>query len=249
VDEQALLRAILADPADDTVRLAYADWLDEHAEADRAAFIRVQIELARLPEADPRRTALREREAELFEVLRQERLSKELPAESARYGGQYCGHYRRGFLANISLEVSSETVAEFRALAPALFALSPVEELTIVGAVSQANWNDYWNGTRSLDYLATEPVRELADVPELARLSILNAASPASDIDAICRAIIASPHLRNLRQLHILNRYPSFETLNGLNDGGTDEFLVDPIAAETQAELRAAFGDRVTWDA
>lgn len=29
-DEPALLAAILADPADDTVRLAYADWCDEH---------------------------------------------------------------------------------------------------------------------------------------------------------------------------------------------------------------------------
>jgi uncharacterized protein (TIGR02996 family) len=247
VDEQALLRAIIADPADDTVRLAYADWLDEHAEPDRAAFIRVQIELARLAEGDARRAALAAHEAELFEVLRQERLRKEVPSELAPYGGQYCAHYRRGFLASISLEVSSESVAAFRSAAPALFMHAPVEELSLWGA-PVADWNSHWNGTQSLGALAPEEVRDIAEVPELVGLSILNVASPALRIDELCRAIIASPHLRNLRRLHLRNRYPSFETLNGLN-GGQTEFLVDPIAPATQAELRAAFGDRVTWDA
>lgn len=44
----ALLRAIGAAPDDDTPRLVAADWLDEHGDADRAAFIRAQVELARL---------------------------------------------------------------------------------------------------------------------------------------------------------------------------------------------------------
>lgn len=37
-----LLRAICERPACDTVRLAYADWLEENGSADRAAFIRLQ---------------------------------------------------------------------------------------------------------------------------------------------------------------------------------------------------------------
>lgn len=45
---QALLRAVLTVPEDDTVRLALADWLDEHSAADRAEFVRVQCELARI---------------------------------------------------------------------------------------------------------------------------------------------------------------------------------------------------------
>ncbi|MDB5311649.1 MAG: hypothetical protein JWO38_5851 [Gemmataceae bacterium] len=45
-EERALLAAIIADPDDDTVRLVYADWLDEHDRPERAEFIRVQIELA-----------------------------------------------------------------------------------------------------------------------------------------------------------------------------------------------------------
>lgn len=41
-----LLSAVCADPADDGVRLAAADWLEEHGEAERSEFIRVQMELA-----------------------------------------------------------------------------------------------------------------------------------------------------------------------------------------------------------
>jgi uncharacterized protein (TIGR02996 family) len=45
-DEAAFLRAICAEPADDTPRLVYADWLEEHGQGERAEFIRVQVELA-----------------------------------------------------------------------------------------------------------------------------------------------------------------------------------------------------------
>lgn len=45
-----LLAAILAAPADDNVRLVYADYLQEQGASSRAEFIRVQVELARGPE-------------------------------------------------------------------------------------------------------------------------------------------------------------------------------------------------------
>jgi uncharacterized protein (TIGR02996 family) len=48
-DWLALAAAIRANPADDLPRLVAADWLDEHKEAERAAFIRVQCELVKLP--------------------------------------------------------------------------------------------------------------------------------------------------------------------------------------------------------
>lgn len=47
-DERAFLRAICAEPGDDTPRLAFADWLDEHDQAERAEFIRVQCRVATL---------------------------------------------------------------------------------------------------------------------------------------------------------------------------------------------------------
>src|SRR5207253_4331362 len=63
-EEAALLRAIVERPEDDGVRLVYADWLEEHGQPERADFIRVQIELARLPVDDPRRPDLEARLSE-----------------------------------------------------------------------------------------------------------------------------------------------------------------------------------------
>jgi uncharacterized protein (TIGR02996 family) len=42
-DEEAMLAAIRENPADDTVRLAYADWLDEHGRGAQAARMRADI--------------------------------------------------------------------------------------------------------------------------------------------------------------------------------------------------------------
>ncbi len=47
-DWHVLLAAVLADTADDTLRLAAADFLEENGDPDRARFIRIQIELAQL---------------------------------------------------------------------------------------------------------------------------------------------------------------------------------------------------------
>ncbi len=51
-DRDALLRAIINHPDEDTPRLVYADWLDEHGEAKRAACIRAQVEHHRTAQAD-----------------------------------------------------------------------------------------------------------------------------------------------------------------------------------------------------
>jgi uncharacterized protein (TIGR02996 family) len=65
---EAIFQCILDNPEDDTPRLVYADWLDEHGDPDRAEFIRVQIELARLAPDAPRREALSARESELLKA-------------------------------------------------------------------------------------------------------------------------------------------------------------------------------------
>jgi uncharacterized protein (TIGR02996 family) len=52
-DDEALLRAVLADPADEAPRLVYADWLDERGDA-RGAYLRLDLELARSTVRDAR---------------------------------------------------------------------------------------------------------------------------------------------------------------------------------------------------
>ncbi len=48
-DRRALMAAIVTAPGDDTPRLVLADWLEEHGEADRAKFIRLQCWATRPP--------------------------------------------------------------------------------------------------------------------------------------------------------------------------------------------------------
>jgi len=42
-EERGLLEVIHAAPRDDGLRLVYADWLEEHADPDRAVFIRLSV--------------------------------------------------------------------------------------------------------------------------------------------------------------------------------------------------------------
>jgi uncharacterized protein (TIGR02996 family) len=65
-DLRALLAATVADPADDTIRLAYADCLEEHGNAARAAFIRLQIEAERHHPDSATRAALEAQTQALF---------------------------------------------------------------------------------------------------------------------------------------------------------------------------------------
>jgi uncharacterized protein (TIGR02996 family) len=66
--ESAFLRDIHEHPDDDDVRLIYADWLAENGQPERAEFIRIQIELEKLPQWSGRARALRVQESKLFDT-------------------------------------------------------------------------------------------------------------------------------------------------------------------------------------
>jgi uncharacterized protein (TIGR02996 family) len=57
-EERDLLRAIAHDPDDDAPRLVFSDWLEEHGQPERAAFIRTQVRLGTLTEDSPERREL-----------------------------------------------------------------------------------------------------------------------------------------------------------------------------------------------
>jgi len=52
--DDAFLQDILTHPDDDTIRLIYADWLDDHNDP-RGRLLHLQVELARMAREDPRR--------------------------------------------------------------------------------------------------------------------------------------------------------------------------------------------------
>jgi uncharacterized protein (TIGR02996 family) len=70
--EDAFLRALQERPNDDTTRLIFADWLDEHGDEAgraRAAFIRLDTEFAALREDDPARARMGKRRRRLAEQI------------------------------------------------------------------------------------------------------------------------------------------------------------------------------------
>jgi uncharacterized protein (TIGR02996 family) len=58
--DEAFIQDIVAHPKDDALRLIYADWLDEQGDP-RAAFLRLDVEMAALPDTDKRKERLRKR--------------------------------------------------------------------------------------------------------------------------------------------------------------------------------------------
>ncbi len=62
-DEDAFLAKILSNPADNVTRLVYADWLEERGDAEsvtKSRFLRIDHELAQLPDNHPRQMLFRD---------------------------------------------------------------------------------------------------------------------------------------------------------------------------------------------
>jgi uncharacterized protein (TIGR02996 family) len=155
-EREAFLRAILEDPADDTPRLAFADWLTDQGEGPRAEFIRVQVELRQYPlaieEAKPggaipatkRYGQLRTRERELL-------LARNDGGATNRWAwGHHVSHligepwsadsvqFRRGFVESVTL-----TAADFLRHAEALFRAQPITRVTLSDIdLSLGSWHE-----------------------------------------------------------------------------------------------------------
>jgi uncharacterized protein (TIGR02996 family) len=117
IDEQrALWAAIRANPADETPRLVYADWLQEHGDEARAEFIRVQCELGKLPydrrKQRKRRAELEAKESALLAAHKRHwveelRAAVEAPERGAGFDWTARLQFGRGFLAALYLNLSS----------------------------------------------------------------------------------------------------------------------------------------------
>jgi uncharacterized protein (TIGR02996 family) len=160
--DEAFLGAILEDPDDDTPRLVYADWLDEHGNAERAELIRLQIEHARLDPDDPRRWDLARREKALLDAGGKSWLEN-LPAW-AREGRCW---FRRGFVAEVTA-----TVDQFLAGAAELRHATPLEGVALrqaAGRLSDVAGSPALAGLAHLDLSDSNSVLRAADVQALVR--------------------------------------------------------------------------------
>ena len=99
-DERPFLDAVFDRYADDRPRLVYADFLADAGEPERAELVRVQLALARLPEDDPRRPALADRQAEL--------LARNRAAWTAHLAGLVVSaDFRRGVPDSVSADAAT----------------------------------------------------------------------------------------------------------------------------------------------
>ena len=145
MDEQAaILSAVAAYPADDTPRLAYADWLDDHADdlpdpaaaRTRAEFVRVQCEVKRL-EDDHTSTQL-QGYADLYR-RQDDLLTRHRRDLLGPLGDDLTEHdvvFDRGFPAKLTLDIR-----RFYKHAAAIAALTPRPDVCVTGAgAAPSDW-------------------------------------------------------------------------------------------------------------
>lgn len=154
---EAFLKDIVENPDDDSVRLIYADWLEENGQAERAEFIRVQVELAR----HPMNQALQQRNRQLRETNR-DRWRAELP----KLRGILWQRFWRGFVSGADVL----TWKHFRLHADAMFAATPIQFLRLIGLnpahCQELVFSPYLSRLQGLDLSLSRPgdtgVRTLA---------------------------------------------------------------------------------------
>ena len=182
IDEQVLLSTIIAAPDDDRPRLAYADWLEEHGQRDRARLIRVQIELARLPENKGDPTAL-QIEVEQLEAVCEKTLP---PLEGITWGS-----FERGIVRS----VYADTPATFHRHASCIAEMGAVDRLAL---------------EKTEDFAALAQVSSLARFTEL-RIwdsddphTYARNGDPGHRFNDDLQAVLASPHCPRLRNLELV---------------------------------------------
>lgn len=184
-EADALRSAVVANPDDDTPRLIFADWLDEHGQPDRAAFIRMQIDAAR---AEPWSPAAREAEhrADAVYGLGQ-------PDWKPDWAESLAVQYHRGFVEGITVDAHA-----FPQLAERVFEQFPLRTLTLSrpwiaedgvfsNSLNKAFGHPFLRRIHRLELnrvnIAPEELYALSDSPHLADLHELSLSGNPLSVD------------------------------------------------------------------
>jgi uncharacterized protein (TIGR02996 family) len=249
-EDEGLLQEIVAYPEDDTPRLVYADWLEDHDQPERAEFIRLQIEVARIELADshgPRTSCL------LFEGRSPHahlRLSGVAPGWHLRnnpqadqlrnrawellrkhgleWGAAFRNRAREHCWRRGLVEEVTATARKLLTHAATWFRLAPIRTLTL---------------SRTGDLLA-----RVAALPELGRLAELHLwRNDLGDREAAVLA--ASPHLAGLKVLEL--RYNQIGPAGAAALAGSPhlgqlvslDLYANPVGPDGVTVLRQRFGE------
>jgi uncharacterized protein (TIGR02996 family) len=193
---RAFLDAIQEHPDDDLHRLAWADWLDDHGQDARAAFVRAQLEAARLGPDDPRRDELEDAADDLL---------AEHEAEWAGRVGMLALEWRwsRGCIEHVT--VGADALLEH---GEELFAAMPIRRVRLLADADE------------LARLADWPLLGRVESLELAHSKESSMFATPYLRDGAILSLLASPHLGRLAALDLRGQGVEGPALQAILDGG-----------------------------
>lgn len=176
---ESFLYAIINQTDDDTVRLVYADWLEERGDRERADFIRIQIELKTLNvNEDSRRRTLIAKEKILLSKNQDEWLK---PFQ----GLVNSVEFHRGFVENVTMEDT-----QFIEQSDFVFTIAPI---------IRVKFGYFWNNVPGL----LKRLRNCTCIEQIAYIDLLFGCYQAND--AWLQQLAESPILlHRLNTLHIV---------------------------------------------
>jgi uncharacterized protein (TIGR02996 family) len=189
-DGDALYRAIVARPEDDTPRLVYADWLDENGHEEEAEFIRLECRLEESLPDHPEYTEWLDRREELrlwlqTHVPRQ--LKRRLPGivRSALEGHNWWSQTSRGFPRFLLIDpihgrLGAKGIRKLAATLEKAFAIIPTRRLVV-------------------SFPVVDDLAEFLKQPVVSSLNGITISTNEQAGDDAARIIAESKLLRNLR--------------------------------------------------
>ena len=235
--EHTFLYSIEEEPDQDGLRLIFADWLEDNGQPERAEFLRIQVALAGLDLADPRRAELTARERSLLTQHQTTWLGSVWSERLANV------RFRRGFVHEVTIHPRSfhETTDDF-------FRRFPF--------VRQLRFYEVSGRARGLLDFYHEPKgysTELFRSPHFARLEALALRDNRVGDEAVL-ALAGSPHVAGLKSLDLSSNQisdvgvtallasPYLAHLTELDLGG------NPVSASAREALRFRFGEQVSFE-
>ncbi len=203
--ESAFIDAIRDTPDDLTLRLVYADWLDEAGDS-RGELIRLQCELDGVPLGDPRRNVLRES----IQRLILEHQSEWLAPLRKRVLGWQQARLEFGLAENVAMSpaafVKHAETGLFEEMPHLVGVWLQGAEKPLLKAVDSPGLSRLMSLTLSVfGPLRTETLLDrLASTPGVRHLTTLNLGNGRYGDEGIAR-LLGSPHLPRLRRLNLQN--------------------------------------------